>query len=382
MRIIFVSMHSIHFIRWIENLKDTNHELYWFDVTSNGKLNTIDKVHQITNWKKRKIPYLKGEYFLRKNYSPIHHLLNPFFEVTASEYLEKLIQDIQPDLIHSFEMHSCSYPIFKTMIKYKQIKWLYSCWGSDLFYNKQIPKDLKTIKKMLARIDFLHTDCQRDFEIAKSLGFMGEFFGVIPGGGGYDLTYYQNYRLPFEERKIILIKGYEHLFGRGLNVIKSMQLVIDLLVNYEVVVFGAHQEVIDFIHFNKLPFKTFGKCDLSQMELIKLMGKSILYIGNSISDGMPNTLLEAIIMQAFPIQSNPGNASAEIIENKKNGLLINDSSDVNEIKEKIIFALTNLQLLKQAMILNNEIAEQRLEYVLNKLKIEEVYSKINKVLIE
>ena len=378
MKILFVSMHSIHAIRWIENLKDTHHELYWFDVTNNGKLNTINKVHQFTNWKKRKISYIKGEFFLRKNYSSLYHLLNPFFEITANEYLEEVIQEIKPDLIHSFEMHSCSYPILKTMIKYKQIKWLYSCWGNDLYYNGQIPKDLKTIKKMLARIDFLHTDCHRDFEIAKSLGFRGDFFGVIPTGGGYDLALYKNYTIPFEERKIILIKGYEHLFGRGLNVVKAMQLTNVLLVNYEVVVFGAHQEVIDYIHSNKLPFKTFGRNDLSQRDLIKLMGKSFLYIGNSISDGMPNTLLEAIIMQAFPIQSNPGNATAEIIENKINGLLINDPNDVNEIKEKIIFALTNLQLVKQAMILNNEIAEQRLDYYLNQLKIEEIYSKINR----
>ncbi|WP_426092175.1 glycosyltransferase [Flavobacterium sp. DSR3-2] len=380
MKILFVSMHSIHAIRWIENLKDSPHELYWFDVTSNGKLDTIAKVHQFTNWKKRKIPYLKGEYLLRKNYSSLYNLLNPFLEVAANEYLEKIIHDIQPDLIHSFEMHTCSYPILKTMIKFQHIKWLYSCWGNDLYYNRQIPKDLKTIKRMLARIDFLHTDCQRDFEIAKSLGFSGNFFGVIPTGGGYDLGYYENFRLPFEERKIVLIKGYEHLFGRGLNVVKALQLANNVFLNYEVVVFGAHQEVIDFINFNKLPYRTFGRNDLSQMELIKLMGKSILYIGNSISDGMPNTLLEAIIMQAFPIQSNPGNATAEIIENKKNGLLINDSSDVNEIKEKIIFALTNLKLLEQAMILNNEIAKERLKCSVNQVKIEEIYSKINNLI--
>lgn len=373
-------MHSIHAIRWIENLKDTQHELYWFDVTNNGKLNTIDRVYQITNWKKRKIPYLKGEYVLRKKFPSLYNLLNPFFEVTENEYLEKLIQNIQPDLIHSFEMHTCSYPILKTMLKFKHIKWLYSCWGNDLYYNRDIPKDLKTIKKMLGRIDFLHTDCERDFEIAKTLGFKSEFFGVIPTGGGYDLGYYKKYIFPFEERKIILIKGYEHLFGRGLNVVKALQNAKEIYVGYEVIVFGAHQRVIDFIDFNKLPFKTFGRHDLSQMELIKLMGKSILYIGNSISDGMPNTLLEAIIMQAFPIQSNPENVTAEIIENKKNGLLINDSSDINEIKEKIIFALSNLDILKHAMILNNEIAEQRLNYNHNQLKIAEIYSKINNVL--
>ena len=48
--------------------------------------------------------------------------------------LEKIIREIQPDIIHSFEMQSCSYPILKTMNKFPNNKWLYSCWGSDLFY--------------------------------------------------------------------------------------------------------------------------------------------------------------------------------------------------------------------------------------------------------
>jgi hypothetical protein len=102
MKILFVSMHSIHSIRWMENLKDTNHELYWFDVTNKGELNTFTNIHQFTNWKKRKIPYVTGEYFLRKNYSSLYNLLLPFCEVTANEYLETIIQDIKPDLIHSF----------------------------------------------------------------------------------------------------------------------------------------------------------------------------------------------------------------------------------------------------------------------------------------
>lgn len=378
MKILFVSMSSVHVTRWIENLKDTSYELYWFDVLGRGKLETLDTVQQFTEWKRRKIAPIKGEYFLSKKLPYFFEKIIPFLEVTANEALEKIILEIQPDIIHSFEMQSCSYPILKTMNKFPKLKWIYSCWGNDLYYNSQIPKELKTIKKILTRVNFLHTDCNRDFEIAKSLGFIGKFFGVIPGGGGYNLTYCKNYRLPFEERKIILIKGYEHLFGRGLNVIKAMKLANDFVVNYEVVVFGAHQEVIDFINLNKLPFKIFGRNGLSQIELIKLMGKSILFIGNSISDGMPNTLLEAIIMQAFPIQSNPGNASAEIIENNKNGLLINDANDVNEIKEKIIFALTNLKLVQQAMFLNNEIADQRLDYKCNKLKIEKIYSQIKK----
>ena len=57
------------------------------------------------------------------------------------------------------------------------------------------------------------------------------------------------------------------------------------------------------------------------------MGKSGIHIANSISDGMPNALLEAMGMGAFPIQSNPGKVSEEVITHGKNGFLIEDQND-------------------------------------------------------
>ena len=68
MKILFVSMPSIHAVRWIENLKESGHELYWFDITGKGKIQTLEEVTQITNWKKRKLPYIKGEYWLSKKF--------------------------------------------------------------------------------------------------------------------------------------------------------------------------------------------------------------------------------------------------------------------------------------------------------------------------
>ena len=31
-------MPSLHAVRWIENLKESGHELYWFDITGKGKM--------------------------------------------------------------------------------------------------------------------------------------------------------------------------------------------------------------------------------------------------------------------------------------------------------------------------------------------------------
>lgn len=376
MKILFVSMPSIHVTRWIENLEGTNHELYWFDVLDRGKLNTIDSVIQFTAWKKRKMSYIKGEYFLRKKFPYLYEKIQPYLEVTANGALVNIINDIKPDIIHSFEMQNCSYPILKTMQKFPKIKWLYSCWGNDLFYYKNLKRHKTKIGDVLKRVDFLHTDCIRDHKLAIELGFQGEYLGVIPGGTGYKIKEFEKYQLPIQERKIILVKGYEHQFGRGLNIVKALELLKNELVNYEVVVFGAHSKVINYIKANNLPFRFYSRHGLFHEELIQLMGKSLIYIGNSISDGIPNTLLEAIVMGAFPIQSNPGGATAEIITDGQNGFLIRDVENSMEIKQKIRDAITNISLLNTANNLNTILAHERLDYNENKKKVLALYESI------
>lgn len=376
MKILLVSMPSIHVIRWIENLNHSNYELYWFDILSKGAIHSSG-IQQCINWQKRKLPYIKGEFFLSKKIPFMYKIVQPFLEVTLAEEFERIIKEIQPDVVHSFEMQSCSYPLLSVMHKYPHVKWLYSCWGSDLFYYKNKKKHLKKIKNVLARVNFLHTDCKRDAELAKKLEFKGKHVGIIPGGGGIKLDELIAFKKPLNERKIILIKGYEHTFGKGLNVVKALELLIENIKNNQIIVFGAHQKVINFIIEKKLPFKFYSRHELSHNDLVKLMGKSLIYIGNSISDGMPNTLLEAITMNAFPIQSNPGGVTEELIEDGVNGRIINDPTNINSIKETIIRTLNKTDYNKAALI-NSILAKEKLEYKLNKEKIIETYKKIFK----
>lgn len=378
MKILFVSMPSLHAVRWIENLNESGHELYWFDVLGKGKLETKIEIQQITDWKKRKVPYIKGEYFLQRKFPVFYTTLQPFLEVTANEKLAQIINEIQPDLVHSFEMQSCSYPILETMQKIPHIKWLYSCWGSDLFYYRNSKRDLLQIKGVLSRINYLHTDCERDYNLASSLGFEGVFSGVIPGGGGFHLEQLLSYSQPLFERKIILIKGYQHHVGRGLVLVKAVQSIQESIqkLGFEVVVFGAHPIVIDYIKENKLPYEVHDRHGLAHHDLLQLMGKSVLYLGNSISDGMPNTLLEAIIMGAFPIQSNPGKVTAEIITDGENGFLIENPNDDNAISNLILKVLQQPELLQKAFEINQKIAKERLDYAVNQQKILALYQQI------
>lgn len=375
MKILLVSMNSIHFTRWTNQLKDTGHEVYWFNVHGTGYNPKLPWVHQIVDWK-HKYPRLKGRHFFKNKLPHVYNLIRPVIENNTTKIFEKAIEEIQPDVVHSFALYvSCS-PILSVMQKHLHIPWIYSSWGSDLYYFKEVPKYLKDIKRVLPRINYLITDCKRDVDLAVKLGFKGRVLGTFPGGGGFDYSQSDTFMKPLTERKTILVKGYQGRSGRNINVLKALIMLKSELIGLKVVVFGADKEVEDFSNKhdldNNFDFTLYKRSDfLPHIEVLKLMGKSLLYIGNSNSDGMPNTLLEAIAMGAFPIQSNPGGATEELICDGENGFLIQDCEDVEHIKNIIANALNNTKLIEGAFSINQKKIKPR--YELERIK-EEVLS--------
>jgi glycosyltransferase involved in cell wall biosynthesis len=371
-----VAMPSLHFFRWTEQLRDSGHEVFWFDITDGGEIvSRIHWVEQIVNWK-LKYDY-PGRYFLKENFRKTYNFFQQFNEYEIATVFEKELLKIQPDVVHSFALYVSCTPIFLIMEKYKNIKWIYSSWGSDLFYFQNKPDYLQDIQIILPRIDYLFTDCNRDYKIAKKQGFQGEFLGVFPGGGGFNLNQLKKYSLPPDKRKIILVKGFQGRSGRAIVVLKALEKLESELQDFEIVVFGADKEVIDYGNETTLGqwgnFKIYGK--LTHEEVLQLMGKALIYIGNSNSDGIPNTLLEAICMDVFPIQSNPGGVTEEIIINGNNGLLIEDFEDVEEIISSIKLVLNSKFLVQRAILYNTRIKEG-LDYIKIKSEVLQIYRAI------
>lgn len=350
-----ISIFAPHFFNWTEQLKDSRHEVFWLDVLdSNTDVEKIDFAEQITGWRYRQD--FKGRYLLKSKAPKLNKLINLLNERKLTDVLEAKIKEIRPDVVHSFVIYLSGIPILPVMGKFPELKWILSTWGSDLYYYRNQPKYLEGIKKVLPKIDYLFTDCKRDQQIALENGFQGKFMGVFPGGGGFELEKLAEYYQPHEERNIILIKGYQGKHGKCVEVLKAVSGLNSELKNHEIVVFGAAEEVFEYIDSSELKHRNNLKCleKLAHQDVLKLMGRSLLYIGNSSSDGMPNTLLEAIVMGAFPIQSNPGGATAELIEDGKNGVLIEDPTDVQELKNILNRAINQSQNLKTGVAYNFE----------------------------
>jgi glycosyltransferase involved in cell wall biosynthesis len=375
MRILFVSMRSSHFFGWLEHLKNSKHEIWWLDVYDGGKgIDKYDWIYQITNWKRRwDFP---GRQRL-KNWPWMYNVISKINYRKLDVKFSELLKEIKPDVVHSFAMQVSCKPIIAVMERYSHIPWIYSSWGSDVFMSNMRYIDNTTFLRIIKRVTHHISDCDRDRTILKTRGFEGISFDIIPGNGGIKT---QSLDVDSEmERDTILIKGYDDIVGRGLIILEAINALNKALLEpYKLVIYGASQRMEDFTSMFKLPAKFNIRLipktsPLGQKELFTLMNRSILHIGNSISDGMPNAMLEAIAHGVFPIQSNPGGATSEIIVHNVNGLLINNPESPEEIKELIILALKNKALIENARAINYGIILEQYDWNIIHTKILNIY---------
>ena len=361
MKILLVSISNHHFFQWANQLELAGHDVYWFDILDGGpKSEKLSWMTQIKGWKMRwDYPFRQS---IKAKSPSIYEVIQTLNERKTAVVFEEQLISLQPDIVHCFEMQLAGFPILSVMQKHSTIKLVYSTWGSDIFYFKAHSIKTAQVKNFLDRVNFLITDCYRDYHIAQSIGYQNTFLGVFPGNGGiaYPLEDIQ----PIEERPLILIKGYESFGCKASTIIAAMQLLPNTLFeNFEVVIYSCDAVIIDQIKasvfFSRVKHRIIPRTTfVDNTEILKMMGSAALHISNNISDGMPNTLLESMGMGAFPIQSNPGGASAEVLSHGSNGYLIKDPLDEKEIANWIEKAIEDIGLRTAAQEFNIKYARE------------------------
>ncbi len=380
MKVLMVAIPNHHFFQWVNQLEDSGYDVYWFDVTDGGpKSPKIKWVTQIKGWKlKWDFPFRST---IKKRLPKLYESIQKVNENSVISAFNRVIHDIKPDIVHCFEMQLAGLPILPIMEQNK-IPFIYSSWGSDVFYFEQLGVSKQELQQFYKRANYLITDCKRDFDLATKEGFKNQFLGVFPGNGG--LTIETSKIKPFDKRPLILIKGYDDGVGKASKVFEALQFVSkDLLLNKHIVIYSADDSILQQIKSSKtlseLGITFYSRHAFIQNEdLLTIMGQSCIHIANSISDGMPNALLEAMSMGAFPIQSNPGLVTEEVITHGKNGYLITDPLDQTEIAKHLKNALQNHELRQQAQDFNVNFIQAQYNRVNLQPQIKKLYQTVYK----
>lgn len=294
--------------------------------------------------------------------------------------LAERVQTLRPDLIHSMEFQHCGYLVLRARELYGPgfPTWLATNWGSDIYYFGRFPDHRAQIERLLAAIDFYSCECNRDAAIARQFGYNGPILSGVPNSGGFDLEHVASLRSsrPPSERKVVMVKGYQHFAGRALTALKVLEKFASQLKGYRIVLFSVSEAPRQ----RAFQLRRAGVLDVQVIDwatheqILAHFGEARLYMGISISDAISTSALEAMAMGAFPIQTNTS-CCDEWFKDGEGGFIV-PPDDFEVICEKFGRALTDDALVDRAAEVNWRTVQTRLDKNIIAPKIVEFYDRI------
>lgn len=407
MKILFVAMpESIHFARWISQLGEQGWDLHLFPSTLANVVNSELKYATVyypfyarqpdcDSTVKMKgihvyIPFVGHKlnlktYVVRRRFaSLIQMIFSHISPQKRAKRLAKLIQRLKPDIIHSIEFQHGAYLVLearKIMGEENFPTWIATNYGSDVQLFGRLKAHQEKVKAILAAIDYYDCECERDILLAQHFGFKGKTTTVLPNAGGFRfdeiLPIRETATRPSQRRQIIL-KGYQHFAGRALFGLRAISHCADILQGYRILVYSAFPEVEIAAELcaqeTGLQIEIFPPS--KHADLLREFGQSRIYIGLSISDAASTSLLEAMTMGTFPIQSNTACVDEWIVEGET-GISV-PPEDVTSIATALRRAILDDKLVDNAAERNLKVCMERLDYRYIRNKAIQIYLTVYK----
>lgn len=295
----------------------------------------------------------------------VRGILFPLTIPSAVNQLRKLIGEIQPDLVHAlripFEGIVAAYALQETT----KPPLIISVWGNDFTLHAEATPWMKRYtERALARTDGLHTDCNRDLQLAYRLGYgKASPTIVVPGNGGIqtDLFYPPADDSISRSNTVINPRGVRS-YIRNDTFFAAIPHVLVRLPQTKFICLGmeGEMEVQKWIDRFAIGSAVELHPNVPRAEMAELFRSAAITVSPSIHDGTPNTLLEAMACGCYPIAGDL-ESIREWIEPGINGTLL-DPADPIVLANAVVNALQNFELRKKSAEYNQELISERAEY--------------------
>ena len=286
--------------------------------------------------------------------------INPA-KLIVDESLANVIQTWRPDIIHTLGFFTGQggefYYYSRKQYHLEGIgKWVAQARGGlDLALYSHLPEKREIITRFIKECDFFIADNSQNYQNAVELGLeRSKIFpaGVVPGSGGIDLEELEKYNktLPSQRERIILWpRAYDFIQSKTLPVLEALQLSWKRITPCEVWMTASGQEEFE-IWFAQMPDEIKKCCHLEKRlphtKLLELMGKARVLLIPSLSDGIPNSLYEAMGCGTFPIVS-PLETITPVVKNEENVLFARNLYP-EEIATALVRAMNDDALVDRA----------------------------------
>lgn len=382
--------HSIHTARWIEQLDGQNWNIHLFPSIigtplhpkiRNVTFHNLAYSHRITV--SSNVKYGAFGLIRRGIGVALRYGFAEFFPSWHGRFLARTVQSLRPDIVHSMEIQSAGY---LTLSAKKRVNdafppWIVTNWGSDIYIFGRLEKHKQKIRAVLASCDYYSCECNRDVALAKEFGYQKTVLPVMPNGGGFDLLRLDpiRHRIAPSNRKLIMLKGYQGWAGRALVGLRALERCAAVLMNYSVVIYAAAPEVA--IAAELFTSKTgISTCVLpvgtSHDDILAYHSQARISIGLSIGDAISTSLLEAMVMGSYPIQSCTACADEWVVHGASASIVPPEDPDIVETAIRV--ALADDKLVDNASQINWRVAQARLDSATLRGKAVQMYRNIMK----
>jgi glycosyltransferase involved in cell wall biosynthesis len=393
MKILFVAMSaSVHAARCINQVSNLGWDIRLFDCMDSGyihpELQHVTVYHSLYPQQKTIHPTVKPKGLrlpIGTNFVITRlRRWQPNYRVRR---LARLIQQFKPDIIHSLEFQHSGYLVLEARewLKSHGVTafpiWMLFSWGSDIYLFNRMPAHKQRIYELLQQADYYQCECQRDVLNASAIGMKAIQLPLGLAPGGLDLEQAAKLRQLEKPstRRVIALRGYQNWAGRALFGLKALELCVDVLQDYTVMIYSPGPEEDMRIASTLFAQKTgipveFIPSGQPHGSMLELFARCRIFIGISISDGVSYSMLEMMAVGTFPIQSDTACADEWLIDGES-GFIV-PAEEPQTIAVAIRRALTDDDLVDRAAEINAKVCEERVDANKIREQVIDIYTAI------
>jgi hypothetical protein len=292
--------------------------------------------------------------------------------------LARIIRHWRPDIIHTLGFEPAAY-LYLRARKLHDLsgigRWVAQARGGpDLALNQHLPEYPRLIEEVFATCDHFIADNQQNYDYALDAGLdpskiTDPGMGIVSGPGGLDLeALRERWTLPPSQRERIIVwpKAYEINSAKALPVFEAILKVWDRIKPCRIEMLWMSQREVQMWYDKLFPAEIKRCCPayhrLSREETLARIAKARVMMAPSLSDGIPNTMLEAMALGAAPLVS-PLDTIVPVVREDENVLFARNLYP-DEIGEALVRLMTDDALVDRLAANNllriREIADRKM----------------------
>lgn len=237
-----------------------------------------------------------------------------FFDDYQLSELGKVVKRWRPDVVHTLGLDPASYFLLEARSRIPllaTVPWIVTARGGpELSLSRLLVEDAKRIRAVLGQCDEFIADNALNYGYAQQLGLDPSKIsplGVTPGTGGVDVEELEAMRQihASASRRIVYPKAYECPASKALPVFEALRLAWDKIQPCEIHLTALIPETRMWLAAMPKPIQEACRLydRIPRQDLLRLMAEARVVLAPSLTDGIPNTLYEAMALGAVPIVS-------------------------------------------------------------------------------